>query len=160
MSTGQLHRIWGSRPFGLNGSDEVAGQLAERLDWGEVIALQAPMGTGKTTLLKLIMRELEADAGSITVPPRWRIGVTRQEAPEGDGSLVDAVLAADTELQALNAEAETATDPDRIARIHERLAEKDAHSARSRAARSRSANTRSHTASDFKKSSEQWHRSV
>ena len=28
------------------------------------------------------------------------------------------------------------------------------------AARSRSANTRSHTASDFKKSSEQWHRSV
>ncbi|MGB1573666.1 MAG: phosphoenolpyruvate carboxykinase (ATP), partial [Flavobacteriales bacterium] len=50
MSTGQLHRIWDSRPFGLNGLDEVAGQLAERLDWGEVIALQAPMGTGKTTL--------------------------------------------------------------------------------------------------------------
>ena len=102
---------------------------------GHRVGLVGRNGTGKTTLLKLIMRELEADAGSITVPPRWRIGVTRQEAPEGDGSLVDAVLAADTELQALNAEAETATDPDRIARIHERLAEKDAHSARSRAAR-------------------------
>ena len=102
---------------------------------GHRVGLVGRNGTGKTTLLKLIMHELEADSGSISVPPRWRIGVTRQEAPEGDGALVDAVLAADTELQELNAEAETATDPDRIARIHERLAEKDAHSARSRAAR-------------------------
>ena len=102
---------------------------------GHRVGLVGRNGTGKTTLLKLIMRELEADGGSISVPPRWRIGVTRQEAPEGAGSLVDAVLAADTELQDLNAEAESATDPDRISRIHERLAEKDAHSARSRAAR-------------------------
>ena len=102
---------------------------------GHRVGLVGRNGTGKTTLLKLIMRELEADGGSVSVPPRWRIGVTRQEAPEGDGTLVDAVLAADTELRALTAEAETATDPDRIARIHERLAEKDAHSAASRAAR-------------------------
>ncbi len=61
MSTGQLHRIWDSRPFGLNGLDEVAGQLAERLDWGEVIALQAPMGTGKTTLVSAVARHHGAE---------------------------------------------------------------------------------------------------
>ena len=47
---------------------------------GHRVGLVGRNGTGKTTLLKLIMRELEADGGSISVPPRWRIGVTRQEA--------------------------------------------------------------------------------
>jgi ATP-binding cassette subfamily F protein 3 len=102
---------------------------------GHRVGLVGRNGAGKTTLLKLIMGELDADSGSISVPSRWKTGITRQEAPEGTGSLVDAVLAADSELKELSAEAETATDPDRIARIHERLTEKEAHSARSRAAR-------------------------
>ena len=45
------------------------------------------------------------------------------------------MLAADAELSELTAEAETATDPDRISYIYERLAEKEAHSAPARAAR-------------------------
>src|SRR5205823_3765396 len=45
------------------------------------------------------------------------------------------VLAADPELTALNAEAATATDPDRIAAVHARLHDKRAHSATARAAR-------------------------
>ena len=61
MSTGQLLRIWCSQPFGLYGLDEVAGQLAQRLDWGEVIALQAPMGTGKTTLVSAVARHHGAE---------------------------------------------------------------------------------------------------
>ena len=104
---------------------------------GHRVGLVGRNGTGKTTLLKLIMHELEADGGFITLPSRWRIGVTRQEAPEGTGSLVDAVVAGDTELLELTAEAETATDPHRIASIHERLTEKEAHSARSGPAYSR-----------------------
>ena len=102
---------------------------------GHCVGLVGRNGTGKTTLLKLIMNQIEADGGSISIPPRWRIGVTSQEAPEGQGSLVDSVLAADTELTQLQAEAETATDPERISYIYERLGEKEAHSAPSRAAR-------------------------
>ena len=45
------------------------------------------------------------------------------------------MLSADTELAQLTEEAETATDPHRIAEIHARLRDKDAHSAPSRAAR-------------------------
>ncbi len=58
-----------------------------------------------------------------------------QEAPAGPRPLLDTVLAADTELAALEAEAETATDPERIAAIHARLADKGAHAAPARAAR-------------------------
>jgi len=92
-------------------------------------------GTGKTTLLRLICGTIDADGGAIHYPSRWRIGVTSQEVPEGDGNLVDTVLAADHELTALNEEAETATDSDRIAEIYARLGDKDAYSAPARAAR-------------------------
>ena len=58
-----------------------------------------------------------------------------QEAPGGPETLLETVLAAHAELAALSAEAETAEDAHRIAEIHTRLSDIDAHSAPSRAAR-------------------------
>ena len=92
-------------------------------------------GTGKTTLLGMLSGEGESDSGTISVPSRWRVGITRQEAPDGPESLIEIVLAADQELVALNREAETATDPQRIAEIHVRLHDKGASRASARAAR-------------------------
>jgi ATP-binding cassette subfamily F protein 3 len=91
-------------------------------------------GTGKSTLLKLIAGELHADAGSVTLPSRARIGMLAQEAPDGPESLVETVLAADRERSRLLAEAEHASDPHRIAEIHTRLADIGAHAAPARAA--------------------------
>jgi len=92
-------------------------------------------GTGKTTLLGIVTGVTEPDSGTISVPSRWRVGITRQEAPDGPESLIETVLAADEELAALNAEAETATDPHYIAEIHVRLHDKEASRAQARAAR-------------------------
>src|SRR5690554_4096926 len=91
-------------------------------------------GTGKSTLLKLITGEYGPESGSISYPKSWRIGMVRQEVLAGPTSLIDTVLAADKERNALLAEAETATDPHRIAEIHTRLADMGAHAAPSRAA--------------------------
>ncbi|MHA1109263.1 MAG: ABC-F family ATP-binding cassette domain-containing protein [Alphaproteobacteria bacterium] len=102
---------------------------------GHRVGLVGRNGTGKTTLLNLIMRTLTLDGGAIEMPSRWRIGMTSQEAPGGNQSLIDTVLATDSELAALTAEAETATDGHRIAEIHERLGDMGAWSARARAAR-------------------------
>jgi len=102
---------------------------------GERVGFVGRNGTGKTTLLRLIAGEIELDSGEIEVPKRWQIGMTRQEAPADDRTLLEVVLAADEELTRLNAEAETAEDPDAIAAIHTRLAERQAHAAPSRAAR-------------------------
>jgi ATPase subunit of ABC transporter with duplicated ATPase domains len=68
------------------------------------------------------------------VPKNARIGTVAQEAPGGSETLIEVVLAADTERASLLAEAETATDPHRIADIQTRLADIDAHSAPARAA--------------------------
>ena len=92
-------------------------------------------GAGKTTLLRLITGVLEPENGVVAVSRRWRIGMTSQEAPSGSQNPVETVLAADHELTALQREAATATDHERIAEIHERLRDKEAHSASARAAR-------------------------
>ena len=91
-------------------------------------------GTGKSTLLKLIAGELHADSGDIGLPNGTRLGMVAQEAPDGPESLIDTVLKADKERTALLAEAEHATDPHRIADIHTRLADIEAHRAPARAA--------------------------
>ena len=74
-------------------------------------------GTGKTTLFRLIRGELTPDAGQINMARGARIGGVSQEAPSSDMSLLETVLAADTERAALMTEARTATAPARIAAI-------------------------------------------
>ncbi|KPD11498.1 ABC-F family ATP-binding cassette domain-containing protein [Phaeobacter sp. 11ANDIMAR09] len=101
---------------------------------GHKVGLVGRNGTGKTTLFRLIRGELVLETGSITLPSKAQIGGIAQEAPSSNVSLIDTVLAADTERAALMAEAETATDPSRIAEIQTRLADIDAWSAEARAA--------------------------
>ena len=102
---------------------------------GHKVGIVGRNGAGKTTLFGLIAGVADSDSGRISVPPHWRVGITSQDAPNGRGSLIDTVIGADTELASLWQEAETATDPARIAEIHDLLARCQAYSATARAAR-------------------------
>ena len=101
---------------------------------GHKVGLIGRNGAGKTTLFKLIRGELVLEGGSIHLPDRARIGGVAQEVPSNEVSLINTVLAADKERAALMAEAETATDPNRIAEVQTRLIDIDAWSAEARAA--------------------------
>jgi ATP-binding cassette, subfamily F, member 3 len=122
---------------------DVSVRLAGRLliDHGTVqivpgarVGLVGRNGTGKSTLFKVIRGELAAESGTIAIPPRWRVGSLAQEAPNGPESLIEVVLEADLERDALLREADIARDPHRIAEIQTRLVDIDAHSAPARAA--------------------------
>ena len=100
---------------------------------GHKVGVVGRNGAGKTTLFRLIRGELSLESGAITLPAGARIGGVAQEVPGNEVSLLDTVLAADTERAALLAEAEEATDAGRIAEIQTRLADIDAWSAEGRA---------------------------
>ncbi|WPZ14005.1 ABC-F family ATP-binding cassette domain-containing protein [Nitratireductor rhodophyticola] len=109
-------------------------QASLTLPAGTKAGLVGRNGTGKTTLFRAITGDLVSETGTVSVPKGTRIGQVAQEAPGTDEPLIDIVLRADTEREALLNEAKTATDAHRIAEIQTRLTDIDAHSAEARAA--------------------------
>lgn len=103
---------------------------------GWKVGLIGRNGTGKSTLLRIIREEIEDPSGdsSVRLNKGARLGWVAQEVAATDDTIMDVVLAADQERHALMAEAETATDPDRIGDIHMRLMDIDAWNADTRAA--------------------------
>jgi ATP-binding cassette subfamily F protein 3 len=100
---------------------------------GHKVGIVGRNGTGKTTLFKLILKEIVLDSGIIEVPKNFKIGSVAQEAPSSEETLLDTVLSADIERTKLLKDSETETDPNKIASIHVRLADIDAYSAEARA---------------------------
>ncbi|MBX5228815.1 ABC-F family ATP-binding cassette domain-containing protein [Rhizobium sp. NLR9b] len=120
-------------------SARIAGRLlldnaSVSLPSGTKAGLVGRNGAGKSTLFRVITGDLGSETGAVSIPKAARIGQVAQEAPGTEDSLIEIVLAADKERAALLAEAETASDPHRIAEIQMRLVDIDAHSAEARAA--------------------------
>ncbi len=137
-----MQRGPGDKPFMLHIND-VTLRLGPRILFDKAtaalpdnarIGFVGRNGAGKTTLFRMISGELAPESGTISYPRQTRLGRVEQEAPGGAQTLIDFVLEADLERAALIAEAETATDPARIAEIHARLVDIDAHAAPARAA--------------------------
>tara|TARA_B100001939_G_scaffold331712_2_gene330006 strand:- start:2580 stop:4463 length:1884 start_codon:yes stop_codon:yes gene_type:complete len=101
---------------------------------GHKVGLIGRNGVGKSTLFKLVLGDAEPDEGEIRLRQGISVGQVAQEAPDGPQSLLETVLAAHKELNALEQELKVCCDPLRLAEIHERLTVLDAHSAESRAA--------------------------
>ena len=99
------------------------------------IGLIGRNGAGKSTLMKVMIGALDPDDGSLEMPRNTRIGYIAQEAPSGDATPIDTVLAADVERASLMLESENCEDMDRLGEIYERLNAIDAYTANARASR-------------------------
>ncbi|RYE04409.1 MAG: ABC transporter ATP-binding protein [Sphingomonadales bacterium] len=115
------------------GGRTIIDAATAKLPPGGRIGLIGRNGAGKTTLVKVIAGQLEPDGGSMDMPKGARLGYLKQEAPSGDSTPFETVLAADVERAALMVESETSQDPDRLGEIYERLMAIDAYTAPSRA---------------------------
>lgn len=100
---------------------------------GHKVGIVGRNGAGKTTLFKLILKQLNIDGGTIEIPKNFKIGSVEQEAPSNEVSLLETVLQSDLERTKLLKDAETETNPNKIAEIHIRLSDIDAYSAEARA---------------------------
>jgi ATP-binding cassette subfamily F protein 3 len=100
---------------------------------GQRTGLVGANGSGKTSLLRLILGELAPDAGEVRLRRNARVGWVAQEAPGGVRTPREAVLEADRERAELLRAAETTRDPHAIAEVQTRLADIGAHAAPARA---------------------------
>ncbi|MAR70731.1 ABC transporter ATP-binding protein [Halomonas litopenaei] len=81
----QLQLAYGHHVL-LDGADLV-------LERGERLALVGRNGTGKSTLLRLVAGENQADSGTIWRAPGLKIGVLEQDLPEASGETIFDVVA-------------------------------------------------------------------
>ena len=105
-----------------------------QINAGWKVALIGRNGAGKSTLLELIRGNLQPDGGAIELQRGLRLGFVAQEAPGGDASPLEAVLAADDERVRLLAAVEKSDHGAAAAEIHVRLIAISAHAAPARAA--------------------------
>src|SRR5258706_6085703 len=114
----------------------VLDRASVTLQPGEKASLVGRNGAGKSSLFSLLTHRLQADAGDVDMPPRWRIAEVAQDMPETDAGATDFVLQGDTRLmeaQAQLAQAEAADDGHAIADAHHGISDAGGFDARARA---------------------------
>src|SRR5271155_2532066 len=105
---------------------------------GEKVGITGENGSGKSSLLSLVRRELHPDSGSFEMPPGLAVAHVSQELQASDQAAIEFVLDGDAELRALErdiAAAEAADNGARIGELHGRYAAVGGYDARSRAGR-------------------------
>jgi ATP-binding cassette subfamily F protein 3 len=70
---------------------------------GQKVGLVGPNGSGKTSLFALIRNELHADAGEVSMPPRWVMAYVAQETPAIEREALEFVMDGDVELREIEA---------------------------------------------------------
>lgn len=101
---------------------------------GQRIGLTGANGTGKSSLLALLLGEFGADSGDLTIPPGIEIAHVRQETPAVAQAALDYVIDGDHLLRALERQMADA-DGEALAVLHAEYEAIDGYTARSRAAR-------------------------
>lgn len=103
---------------------------------GQHIGIIGANGTGKSSLFKLLLGQIAADAGELFIPKDWRIAHMAQELARSERSAVDYVLDGDPELRKIEAAIEKALadeDHDRLAIEYEKMDTANGFDAQSRA---------------------------
>jgi ATP-binding cassette, subfamily F, member 3 len=102
---------------------------------GQKVGLVGPNGSGKTSLFALVRGELHADAGEVSLPPRWVLSHVAQETPALEQAALEFVIDGDVELRELEVAIASAEDSpgEHLAHLHARYGEIGGYQARARA---------------------------
>ena len=63
------------------------------INWGERVALVGPNGAGKSTLFKIVLKEEDADQGTVDLDEYGMVGYLAQEAGDpGNASIMEIAM--------------------------------------------------------------------
>jgi len=88
---------------------------------GQKVGLVGANGCGKSSLLSLILGQLQTDSGDIKLPVNWQIATVKQETPALDTSALEYVIDGFVELREVEAalkQAEIEEDGHRLGELH------------------------------------------
>jgi len=112
--------------------------VSMNISGGTKLGLTGANGCGKSSLLSLILGELQPDEGDYFLTPGWVIAHVAQETDSSDRAAIEVVMDGDVELRELQQrlqQAEEKADGHEISACHIRLEEIDGYQAHSRAAK-------------------------
>ncbi|MCU7904598.1 MAG: ATP-binding cassette domain-containing protein [Candidatus Thiodiazotropha sp. (ex Epidulcina cf. delphinae)] len=118
------------------GSKLLFQQADFTLHRGWKVGITGGNGSGKSSLFSLMLGELQADEGSLSLPPRLEIAHVAQETPVLERTAIDYIIDGDRELRRIErelAEAESSGDGTAQARLHEALHIADGYTVKARA---------------------------
>ena len=102
---------------------------------GQKIGLIGANGSGKSSLFKLLLGELQADGGTLDLPRHWRLSHMAQEVADTQRTALDYVLDGDEALRELEQRIENAGDDgELLAELYGELEQLDGYTAPARAA--------------------------
>ncbi len=108
----------------LRGGNTLLDQVEVTIHSGRRVAIVGANGSGKTSLFKLILGELQADEGQLTLPGHCRIAHMEQEIDNINRTALEHVMDGHKELRRLETaleQAESADDHGAMAHIHSQL---------------------------------------
>ena len=103
---------------------------------GHKVGLIGANGSGKTSLFRLLLSELDLDAGELSMPGDWTLAHMAQEIEALDRAAIEFVIDGDRRLRTAEqhlAEAETGGDGMAVAEAHTALADAGGYDAHARA---------------------------
>ncbi len=119
------------------GPRELLRNLTVSIHSGEKAGITGGNGVGKSSLFALILGELQADSGEVSLPPQAVIAHVAQETPAQETSAIEYAIDGDVPLRRIEAQLQQAQqqgDGTLEAQLHGELEAMDGYRARSRAA--------------------------
>lgn len=90
-------------------------------------------GSGKSSLFKLLLKELQADTGSLHIPKDWVLAHMAQEVAHQDRRALEYVVDGDFALRELEEQIAEEHDGEQLARLYSRMEALDGYTAEARA---------------------------
>lgn len=121
----------------IRGSKTLLDEASLTVYPGHKVGLVGANGTGKSSLLALIMGHLSLDKGEISVPTGWQIATVAQETPALEVSALEYVIDGDREYRELEEalhKAQLEDNGHQIALLHGKIDAIGGYSIRARAA--------------------------
>ncbi|WP_041416578.1 ABC transporter ATP-binding protein [Shewanella halifaxensis] len=121
----------------VRGSKTLLDETSLTVYPGHKVGLVGANGSGKSSLLALILGKISLDKGEFTMPSGWQMATVAQETPALDVAAIEYVIDGDSEYRELEAQlhaAQEADDGHKIALLHGKIDAIGGYAIHSRAA--------------------------